>query len=73
MFVSAGNGKTSVISCGYAKNEDSLYENSYEECYVHNDDNYKKNYLNSFKLNSKRYEKFYGLIMSHTLHNLVGW
>ena len=53
-------------------NEDSLYENSYGECYVHNDDNYKKNYVSSFKLNSKRYEKFYELIMSHSLHNFFG-
>jgi hypothetical protein len=37
IFVSAGNGKTSVVCCGYAKNEESLYENSYGESYAHND------------------------------------
>jgi hypothetical protein len=37
VFISAASGKTSILFNGKAKNEDSLYENSYGELYTHTD------------------------------------
>ena len=60
-----------MVSSGQVKNEDSYFENMHGELYTHTDENSKKGYSSSFRLNQEKMAKLFKDVISHNLHNIV--